>query len=113
MVSLATTGEMDTTSEVAVVDMWAGRLTAYSSAVGMTLVLYDLLLTIKDEVSLTLRASWMSLLKFIFFVQMRLVWPGPLNFPKCLYYINRYLTVTAMLICTYREWYILVGRPKY
>ena len=52
MASFATTGEMDITPEVAELDMRAGRLNAYSSAVGMTLVLYDLLLTIDDEVSL-------------------------------------------------------------
>ena len=52
MASLATTGEIDTTSKLAVVDILAGRLAAYSSAVGMVLVLYDGLLTIKDEVFL-------------------------------------------------------------
>ena len=52
IVSLATTGEMDTTAELAVMDMMAGRFTQYSSAIGVVLVLYDCLLTIKDEVSL-------------------------------------------------------------
>ena len=95
---------MDTTTEqaLAMLDMWASRLTQYCSAMGLVLVLYDGLLTIKDEVSLILRASELSHLKFTFFWQMRLVWPGPLNFPKVLYYINRYLTATSMLFCTYR-----------
>ena len=52
MESLATTGEMDITSEVAALYVYSGRLNAYSSAIGMTLVLYDFLLTISDEVSL-------------------------------------------------------------
>ena len=49
---LTATREMDTTPELAALDMVAGRLTQYSSAIGVVLVLYDGLLTIKDEVSL-------------------------------------------------------------
>ena len=95
---------MDTSTEqeFAVLDMWASRLTQYCSAMGMVLVLYDGLLTLTDEVHLILRASELSPSKFTLLWQMRLVWPGPLNFPKVLYYVNRYLTTTSMLFCTYR-----------
>ena len=111
MVSLASAGEIDTAEQAfAELEMWASRLTQYFAAMGMVLVLYDGLLTIKDEVYLVLHASGLSQLKFTFFWQMRHVWPGPLNFPKVLYYINRYLTATAMLFCTYGEWYFLFGR---
>ena len=62
MVSLASTGEIDTTTEqaFAVLDMWASKLTQYLAAVGMVLVLYDGLLTIKDEVSLSFHAKAIS-----------------------------------------------------
>ncbi len=39
---------------------------------------------------------------------MRFVWPGPLNFPKVLYYINRYLTAMTLIFATYRELYVFV-----
>ena len=47
-------GEMEYTPETAMVDMMAGRLTQYLSAVGVVLVFYDGFLTIEDEVSLIL-----------------------------------------------------------
>ena len=47
---------MNTTTEqaFAILDMWAATLTQYLAAMGVVLVLYDGLLTYKDEVSLTL-----------------------------------------------------------
>jgi len=38
----------------AVLDLWSSRLIQYHSAMGMALVLYDYLLTIKDEVCMIL-----------------------------------------------------------
>ena len=32
-------------------------------------------------------------------LQVRLIWPGPLTFPKLLYYINRYLSIAMSLYC--------------
>jgi len=49
---------------------------------GMVLLQYDCLLTLKDEV--------------------RLVWPGPLSIPKVLYGLNRYLSFFAMIFCNYQ-----------
>ena len=38
----------------AVLDAWTGKLTQYLAAMGMVIVLYDCLLTIRDEVCPTL-----------------------------------------------------------
>ena len=56
IVFLAATGEMDATTQLALAmqAVRASRLTQYLGAMGMVLVLYDGLLTIKDEVSLIL-----------------------------------------------------------
>ena len=82
-------------------EVWGARLTSYLSAMGMVVVQYDLLLTLKDEVCLLVRTS--GRLPHISFLQLRLVWPGELTIPKGLYYINRYLTFVAMIFCNYRE----------
>ena len=106
---------MDTTTELALAMQvaWAIRLKQYFSAIGIVLVLYDGLLTITDEVPSTIsRLRAVSVLAYLFW-QMRLVWPGSFNFPKVLYYINRYLTAISMLFSTYREQFIFVGRAKY
>ncbi len=50
--------EMEITTEAAMVDMMAGRLTQYLCAVGTVLVFYDGFLTIEDEVSLILSRLW-------------------------------------------------------
>jgi len=80
---------------------WAHMLTQYVSAMGIVLLLYDCLLTIQDEVCLILLR--LEAVSVYFLLQIRLVWPGGLNLTKGLYYINRYLTVAALLFCTYRE----------
>ena len=56
IVFLASTGEMDATTQLAhaMQAVRAGQLTRHLAAMGMVLVLYDCLLTIKDEVSLIL-----------------------------------------------------------
>ena len=53
VVSLASKGEMDTATELALAMqyVWASRLRQYLSAMGIVLVLYDGLLTIRGEVS--------------------------------------------------------------
>lgn len=48
---------MDTTTTeqaLAVLEMWSTKLTQYVSALGLVVVLYDFLLTMKDEVCLIL-----------------------------------------------------------
>ena len=91
----------DQTTVDAAMEVWGGMLTRYFSATGMVILHYDCLLTLKNEVCPVvspLRAS-----ASLFGLQMRLVWPGPLSFPKVLYYINRYLAVVAMVFCNYRQ----------
>ena len=84
-----------------VLEAWGAKLTSYLSAMGMMVLQYDCLLTLEDEVCLLVRTS--SHLPHISFLQVRLVWPGELTVPKVLYYINRYLTFVAMILCNYRE----------
>jgi len=79
---------MNSTDDAAAVaaaelEVWGITLWRYLSAMGMVLVLYDILLTLDDE--------------------MRLVWPGTLSLPKALYYINRYVTALAMIHTNYRQ----------
>ncbi len=57
--------EMGITTEAAMIDMMAGRLMQYLSAVGIVLVFYDGFLTIEDEVALILSPSGLS--QFTFF----------------------------------------------
>jgi hypothetical protein len=49
-----------------VLDVWASRLVQYTAAMGIVLVIYDCLLTLKDEVCLILmfRGVCLSLLTF-------------------------------------------------
>ena len=84
-----------------VVEAWGAKLTSYLSAMGMVILQYDCLLTLKYEVCLLVYTS--GHLPHISFLQMRLVWPGELSVPKVLYYINRYLSFVAMIFCNYRE----------
>ena len=42
-------------------------------------------------------------IRFMFFLQIRLVWPGALSLPKVLYFLNRYLSFFAMIFCNYRQ----------
>ena len=74
------------------------RLTGYLSVVGMVVMHYDFLLTFKDEVRLIFRtpASFPPI-----FLQVRLVWPGSLSLPKVLYYLNRYISIVAIIFCNY------------
>jgi len=81
-------------------EVWGARLTSYFSAMGMVILQYDCLLTIKDEVCLTLSRLGPS--PSLLSLQVRLVWPGDLTFPKALYYLNRYLPFAAMIFCNYR-----------
>ena len=83
-------------------EVWGARLTSYLSVMGMVILQYDCLLTLKDEVCLLDRTSGHPPHN-ISFLQMRLVWPGELSVPKVLYYINRYLSFIAMIFCNYRE----------
>ncbi len=76
------------------------RLTSYLSAMGMVILQYDCFLTLEDEVCLLVRTSPSASYSFL---QVRLVWPGELSVPKVFYYINRYLSIVAMIICNYRE----------
>ena len=39
-------------------------------------------------------------------LQVRLIWPGILTFPKCLYYINRYLSIALSLYCVSTPFYV-------
>ncbi len=50
--------EMEFTTETAMEDMMAGKLTQYLSAVGIVLVFYDGFLTLEDEVALILLRLW-------------------------------------------------------
>ena len=106
---------MDTATEAAIVmqDVWASTLRQYFSVMGMVLVLYDGLLTIRGEVSSIFFYLTVVSIEFTFFWQIRLVWPGPFSFPKALYYINRYLTAISMLFSTYREQCVVAGRAEY
>ena len=100
---------MNTTStaiQPIVLEVWGTRLTSYLSAVGMVVLLYDCLLTLDKEVCLIVRTSGYP--PHISFLQMRLVWPGALTLPKFFYYLNRYMSVVATLICNYREWSALL-----
>ena len=84
-------------------EVWGARLTGYLSVMGMVILQYDCLLTLKDEVCPIAPRAITSHL----FLQVRLVWPGELSLPKLLYYLNRYLSFVAMIFCNYREWYVL------
>ena len=84
------------------VEAWDAKLTSYLSAMGMVILLYDCLLTLDKEVCLIVRTS--GHLPHSSSLQMRLVWPGELTLPKFFYYLNRYLSVVAMIFCNYREW---------
>jgi hypothetical protein len=59
---------MDPTTEqsMAMLDMWSSKLVQYNAAMGIVLVIYDCLLTLKDEVCLILmfRGVCLSLLTF-------------------------------------------------
>ena len=50
----------------ALLDMWSSKLIQYNSAMGMVVVLYDCLLTIKDEVCLIL-SHLRAALRLLFF----------------------------------------------
>ena len=95
-----------TTTPIPFVDpelaVWGARLTGYLSVMGMVILQYDCLLTLKDEVCLVFSRSGDSS-HTGFFLQIRLVWPGPLSIPKALYYLNRYLSFFAMIFCNYRQ----------
>ena len=84
-----------------VVEAWGAKLTSYLSAMGMVILQYDCLLTLKYEVCLLVCASGHP--PHITFPQARHVWPGELSVPKVLYYITRYLSFVAMIFCNYRE----------
>ena len=91
-----------TTIQPFVLEIWGTRLTSYLSAVGMVVLLYDCLLTLDNEVYLIFRTSGHP--PHISFLQMRLVWPGALTLPNFFYYLNRYISVAAIILCNYREW---------
>ena len=86
----------------AVLEVSGATLTSYLSAMGMVLVQYDCILTLKEEVcliSFTRPASHLSNA----LLEIRLVWPGPLSFSKVLYYLNRYIPIVSLLFCNYRR----------
>ncbi|PVG03744.1 hypothetical protein CPB86DRAFT_848698, partial [Serendipita vermifera] len=63
----------------------------YTCAAGGTVLLYDILLTTKDEV--------------------RLIWPSRFSLVKVLYFINRYFPVPCLLLGLYRKYCYF--RPHY
>ena len=77
-----------------------GRVARYIAIAGLTTLLYDHLITMKEEVSSHL-LLWNSGSKQF---QVHLVWPGHLSIPKLLYYINRYLVLAFMLFKNYRRY---------
>ena len=86
----------------AVLEMRSTQLVQYFSAMGLVILLYDILLTTEDEVWLVL--SRLRAAPSIYFLwKIRLVWPGVVNVPKVLYYINRYLAAASLLFCNYGE----------
>jgi hypothetical protein len=90
-----------TTKAYAMMEKSSTMLLRYVSVIGIVTVVYDYLLTIQDEVFLIFfRLSDVSV---YFLWQIRFVWPGGLSFTKSLYFINRYMTLSALLFCTYGE----------
>jgi len=97
---------MSSTSDAAAtalvdVEVWGVTLTRYLSVVGMVLVQYDILLTLDDEVCLIF--LYLPFHAPTHCLQMRLVWPGTLSWPKALYYINRYVSALIMIYSNYRQ----------
>jgi hypothetical protein len=37
-------------------------------------------------------------------IKVLLVWPGSLTFPEVLYYVNRYTSITLLLVANYRQY---------
>jgi hypothetical protein len=90
-------------------EVWGARLTSYLGAVGMVIMHYDCLLTLKHEVCPIFRAFGHPSYPFRI-PQIRLVWPGTLSFPNVLYYLNRYLPIVAIIFCNYGQWDVFPSR---
>ena len=91
-------------------EIWGVVWLRYIFAMSFSLLLYDTLLTLDDEVRLIFSVFFPRLTARS---QMRLVWPGPLSLPKLLYYINRYLSIVAAFYANYRQYHIyLAGEPE-
>ena len=85
------------TSELWVI--WGVVWLRHVAAIGLTILIYDTLLTMDDEVRLIFLMRFPSLPP----AQVRLVWPGPLSWPNALYYVNRYLSIPAIIYSNYRQ----------
>jgi hypothetical protein len=46
-------------------------------------------------------------------MQIRLVWPGALSWPKALYYYNRYITAVVMIYANYGQQDDFSGGAEY
>ena len=75
-------------------------IAGYVNVVAPVILLYDYIITMADEVSES-RSLNSSNRTIHLLLQVRLIWPGPLAFPKLLYYINRYLSVAVSLSCVF------------
>lgn len=82
-----------------------GRVARYVAIAGLTILLYDHFITMKEEVSSHL-LLWNSGSKQF---QVHLVWPGHFSLPKLLYYINRYLVIAFMFFKNYRRYITIVS----
>ena len=82
--------------------VWGYTLWGYLSGVGFTVLNYDYLLTLGEEVSSIVSSSH-RLNSLTSHSQMRLVWPGALSFPKVLFYSIRYLSLVDGIIATYGQ----------
>ena len=81
-------------------DEWRLTVTiaGYLTVVAPVILLYDYIITMADEVSES-RSLKSSNHTVHLSLQVRLIWPGPLAFPKLLYYINRYISIAMSLYC--------------
>jgi len=92
---------MSSTIDAAAAAQLAYGLTLMRSflVMGTVLVIYDYLLTLDDEVCLSFCVCF--LIHLIACSQVRLMWPGPLYWPKALFYINRYGSIFGMIFTNY------------
>jgi len=103
---------MSNTSDAAALAMlemeiWGVTLTRYLSVMGLVVVQYDFLLTLDDEVCLIF--LYLPFHAPTDCLQIRLVWPGALSWPKTLYYMNRYISVFILIYSSYRQCHDFTG----
>ena len=102
---------MDLSTYAPFVDHWSdmrlrAKTAGYVRMTAFVILFYDSIITIADEVSEIKSFHSSSPTVHHCYVQVRLIWPGVLTFPKCLYYINRYLSIALSLYCISAPFYV-------